>query len=306
MIVTDDIHECDPLHTQLKFGDAPTTAYVNQLNAIRVELVAPPSQVQFREIIGVFMQNTWNDELEHTISRSKAESIIHDLFNGEILPTGMETINLTWTVEGLDMIDTTHLIRHRLFSFSAQTHADRDMRNDDVMAKPSIIANREFFARYIDICAQAKQLYCDMMDSGEVNCLDARTIMPRCFEHFYIVRGTIKDIISFCIMRTDEQIQTQSDNIVALKLWLKILEQYPFLGGLIDFEKPDAFYVKQCGKGKTNIFPPNKKNDLFTYSPKQFFHDRHRDDYPGSNTYLQLRKKLIEEINSYKEDGLFK
>ncbi len=48
----------------------------------------------------------------------------------------METINITWSVNGMDMVDTTHLIRHRLFSFAAQVHGDRDMRDDRVVVKP--------------------------------------------------------------------------------------------------------------------------------------------------------------------------
>lgn len=299
-------HTCEPLHTVKKFGQPATTTYLSQLDNLQVKLISPPTEEQFKSIIAIFMKNTWKDKLDHgPYSEDDVDQTIKELFKGEILPTGMECPNITWTVEGLDMIDTTHLIRHRLFSFSAQTHADRDMRHDSAMVKPGIMIDTAFFARYISICDQAKALYTDMMDSGRVNCLDARTIMPRCFEHFYIVRSTIKDIISFCIMRADEQIQTQSDNIIALKLWLEILKQYPFLGGLIDFSKPDGFYIKQSKKGKTNIFPPNAKNDLFDWSPKQFFHDKHRDDFPGGSIYLDIRDNLIEQINAYKSVGLF-
>ena len=306
MKLHNDEHDCNDLHTTPAFGEKPHTHMRQQLDAIQVRLIAPPSEEQFREIVSVFMQNTWNNQIDFDVDNANSSAIIRDLFLGKILPTGMETINLTWSVEGLDLIDTTHLIRHRLFSFSAQTHADRDMRFDRVMVKPGIMVNSEFYDRYTKICRDAKRLYCDMMDSGEINCLDARTIMPRCFEHFYIVRGTIKDIVAFCIMRADEQIQTQSDNIVALKLWLEILKQYPFLGGLINFRKPDAFYVKQSAEGKTNIFPPNEKNDLFDWAPKQFFHDKHRDEFPGGSYYITLRDKLLDEIDAFKPIGLFK
>jgi len=210
----------------------------------------------------------------------------------------METINIVWSVNGLDMIDTTHLIRHRLFAFAAQVHGDRDMRHDRVMVKPGIKTDIDFYSRYQEIIELSTMLYTDMMDSGKVHGLDARTIMPRCFEHFYMVRCNIKDLVGYCTMRGDEQIQTIVDNVVAMKLWLEILKIYPFLKGLVDFRKEDAFYVRQSKKGKTNIFPPNEKNDSFDWCEEQFYHSKHRDEFPGGEDYLELRRQLLAEIDA--------
>lgn len=291
------VHE--PLHTTKKFGRDAHLEIVEQLSNIKVKIFSAPTIYQFRQTIAVFMMNTWNDKLNYGPFKDEdVDKTIKDLFAGNILPTGMETINIAWGVEGMDLIDTTHLIRHRLFSFSAQCHGDRDMRDDRVVVKPSIAANDSFFERFAKICQDAMQLYIDMVDSGEVNGLDARTIMPRCFEHFYMVRGTIKDVIAYCQMRGDEQIQTQADNIIAMQLWLELVKLYPFLKGLVDFRKQDSFYVKQCSNGKTNIFPPNEKNDVFPWHPDQFYHDRGREDYAGSSTYLVLRNRLLAQIDA--------
>lgn len=289
----------EPLHTTKKFGkELKPAEFVEQLNAIEVRLVHAPTVDQFREAVSIFMMNTWNDRVKYEFDEADIDKCIDELFAGEILPTGMEVINLTFAISGMDMIDTTHLIRHRLFSFSAQCHGDRDMRDDRVMVKPGIMANEEFYSRYQKIVEESRQLYVDMMDSGEVHGLDARTIMPRCFEHFYFARATIKDWIGFVKMRIDEQIQTTVDNIIALKVWLEIVKQYPFLKKFVNLEAPDAFYVKQSRKGKTNIFPPNKKNDLFDWSESQFFHPIGREEFPGGDVYLKLKRDLVNEINS--------
>lgn len=284
------------LHTKTKFGADPQSNSVEQLSAIKVNIVHAPSTEEFRAIISQFMMNTWNDSIEREFSPKDIDQCITDLFAGKILPTGMETINIVWDVTGLNMIDTTHLIRHRLFSFSAQTHADRDMRNDTCLVPAGIMCNEKFLTQYMYITECARKLYAEMMDSGEVHCLDARTIMPRNFNHFYGVRSTLKDIISFCQMRGDEQIQTAVDNIVAMKLWLEILRQYPFLKGVVDFEAPDHFYVKSCKEGRTNIFPPNEKNDLFDWTDDQFIYDKHRDQFPGGDTYLRMREGLLQQM----------
>lgn len=290
--------EIEPMHTTLKFGEPGHLEFVEQLNNIDVKIIGAPTIEEFRKTISVFMMNTWNDHLHFEFNDAAIDQCIKDLFSGKILPTGMETIGITWSVSGLNMIDTTHLIRHRLFSFSAQTHADRDMRDDMCLVTPGIMANEDFYDRYQSIVRNAHQLYIDMMDSGRVNCLDARTIMPRCMDHFYITRCCIKDLISYCQMRADEQIQTTVDNVVAMKLWLEILKLYPFLKGLVDFNKPDKYYVDQCKAGKTNIFPPNAKNDCFDWHPDQFVHPIARDEFPGGDVYLTLRSELLAQIEA--------
>ena len=293
------------MHTQLKFGKkTKPIEFVNQLEAIDVQIVHAPTVAEFRKTISVFLMNTWNDKIQWNFPPEDIDQTIDELFRYELLPTAMETINITWSVNGMDMIDTTHLIRHRLFSFAAQVHGDRDMRDDRVMVKPGIMANANFFERYKQITTMARDLYTDMLDSGLVHGLDTRTIMPRNFEHFYMVRCTIKDLIGYCIMRGDEQIQTTVDNIIAMKLWLEVLKKYPFLAGLVDFRKPDAFYQRQSAKGKTNIFPPNAKNDNFDWCEEQFYHPIGREEFPGGEVYLRIREDLLKQIDAIKKEHI--
>jgi len=287
------------MHTKLKFGQAvKPIEFVNQLENIDVQIVHAPTIPEFRKTISVFLMNTWNDKIEWDFPEDAISQTIDELFRYELLPTAMETINITWSVNGMDMVDTTHLIRHRLFSFAAQVHGDRDMRDDRVVVKPGIMANKDFYDRYKQITEMARGLYVDMLDSGLVHGLDARTVMPRNFEHFYMVRCTIKDLIGYCIMRGDEQIQTTVDNIIAMKLWLEVLKKYPFLKGLVDFRKPDQFYQRQSAKGKTNIFPPNAKNDNFDWCEEQFYHPIGRDEFPGGDVYLKIREDLLAQIDA--------
>lgn len=287
------------MHTKLKFGQAvKPIEFVNQLENIDVQIVHAPTIPEFRKTISVFLMNTWNDKIEWDFPEDAINQTIDELFRYELLPTAMETINITWSVNGMDMVDTTHLIRHRLFSFAAQVHGDRDMRDDRVVVKPGIMANKDFYDRYKQITEMARGLYVDMLDSGLVHGLDARTVMPRNFEHFYMVRCTIKDLIGYCIMRGDEQIQTTVDNIIAMKLWLEVLKKYPFLKGLVDFRKPDQFYQRQSAKGKTNIFPPNAKNDNFDWCEEQFYHPIGRDEFPGGEVYLKIREDLLAQIDA--------
>lgn len=288
--------EHEPMYVIPKWNEPGNLEFIDHLNAINVKIVHAPSVKEVENMIGVFMTNTWNDRLNYG-PFGRIDKVIKELFAGNILPTGMEIINLTFTIEGMDMIDTTHLIRHRMFSFSAQTQADRDMRNDRILVSPQI-AESIFLDEYLDVCHRAHDLYMRMVDCKQIDMLEARTIMPAAYEKFYICRGTIKDIIAYCNLRCDEQIQPWSDVIIAMKLWFEVIKIYPFLKDLIDFTAPDWFYVKQCSNGKTNIFPPLPKNDTFEWNESQFLYDKPRSEFLGYERYEALRQSIITDIRN--------
>ena len=290
----------DTFHTTRKFGETGSLEFVEQLDNIKVHIIDSPSSTALGHTLADFLLNTWNDEFSSDWSDDEIEDMIQKLFRFELLPTAMETIGITWHVSGMDMVDTTHLIRHRLFSFAAQVHGDRDMRDDKVVVKPGWMANPELYERYKQITQDAWQLYKDAMDSGDVHGLDARTIMPRNFSHFYNVRCNIKDVIGYCNMRKDEQIQTTVDNVIAMKLWIAISKRYPFLKHFVNFDAQDDYYVRQSTKKMTNIFPPNAKNDKFDWHEDMFFHPIGRDEFAGGDVYLKIREKLLAELKDIK------
>jgi thymidylate synthase (FAD) len=288
----------EPLYVKPKWDEPGDIKFIDQMEAIDVKIFDAPTESQFRNSIATFMTNTWNDRPDYgPFDGEVTDKVIHELFAGNILPAGMEIIGLCFGINGMNMIDTTHLIRHRMFSFSAQTHADRDMRDDRVVVSPQIIGSK-FYDRYLDAVLTCHDIYMDMVDSKEVDMLEARTIMPAAFERFYMCRACIKDVIAYCNLRSDEQIQPYADVIISMKLWLEVLKLYPFLRGLIDFRKPDWFYVKQCSAGKTNIFPPLPKNDTFEWAETQFLYDKSRDQFPGYKKYNLLREYLLKQIEA--------
>lgn len=289
----------EQLYTIRKFGHRPTAYFIDQFDAIKITIIDAPDIDKMRTTLARFMLNSWSEYPRDIFNKDEMDKCIKELFDGSILPNGQEIVGITFRVEGLDMVDVTHLIRHRAFTFSAQC-SDRDLRSLEVLVKPSI-AESEFFQRYIDHINASVKLYADMMDSGQINTFDARTVLPVCKSHFYNVRGCIKDIIAFCNQRCDEQIQPQSDNIIAIKLWLEIVKLYPFLKGVVNLDQLSSYYIKQCKAGKTTIFPPNKKNDVFDWSIEQFFHSKHRDEFLGGDRYRKLKDELLSELEQVNE-----
>ena len=279
-----------------KFGKKPATAYVNQMTNLTVDLVSAPSWEELCSYLPEFTTATWRDKADEGDIDNR-EEIVKAIFKGEMLPTALETIRVTFLIDGLDLIDVTHLIRHRTLSFSAQCTADRDMRKDDCMVKPSILVNEEFFSRYKEIVNAAKQLYADMVDSKEVSIFDARTILPRSLSNFYYVSGSLKDILAFIKTRKDEAIQPESDNIVAILMWLKLVRQYPALQECIDMDigGRDEFFCKTALSGHNSLaYLPKKENVVLGLNPKDCIYKRCRADFPGGSYYERRKSDIIQ------------
>ena len=188
------------LPMDLKFGQVPVTHYINNLESLNIEVIDAPTQEQAQKIAWNMTKATWADTPNETnfenASFEEASTNLQDVLNFRALPTPMECLGFTFKISGIDTQTVTHLIRHRAGSFAAQCTGDRDLRNDNVLV-PESVENSDFHHRFIEVAAAAKQLYADMVDSRVVSLMDARVILPKSLETFYIARFNLKDLIGF-------------------------------------------------------------------------------------------------------------
>lgn len=296
-----------PINNELKDLDSPVpmhrgeksrTVFKPNLHAIKIELLNAPTLQDLYEYIPRWGTATWNSEPHDSYTQPEREKVVQDMFDGNILPSALETVGLTFLVSNIDLVDVTHLIRHRTMSFSAICTGDRDLRHDACLIKPAIHLTQEFASRYEDLVRASKQLYADMVDSNEISILDARTILPRSLEHHYYARVNLKDAINFIKQRSDRQIDPESNNIMALKMWIEIVKQYPPIKSLIDFSKPDFWYVHTAPTGRSsNMFMPEDRNDVFEHKEQWFVYKKKREQMAGGEVFLKIWKDLIKELD---------
>lgn len=287
-----------PLLVNLKTGCEPRTRFVNALDAVKVTLIDAPTRTELMNYIPEFASGTWEDEPKTVFTKQERSQIITDLFDGYILPTALETIKLTFLIEGLDLVDVSHIIRHRTLSFSAQGTGDRDLRDDDILMKPSI-ANSKHRSKFETLMNLSKELYSDVMDDEEMPILDARTFMPRCTSNYYYVSGDMKAIMAFVRQRKDESIEPETMNIVALQLWREVCKMYPELKTKIDLVSPDLFAIEtSIGNRSSNYYKPEPKNDIYEYKLNWFMRKKMRRDMIGGQEYITIRDKILQEIES--------
>jgi hypothetical protein len=111
----------------IRFGEKPTTEFVNSLDALKIELVDSPDTKTIRQAVYCFVKSTWADQHVPYSAATEADlsKTLEDVFAGRALPAAMELIGLTFLVGGIDTQTVTHLIRHRAGSLqhSAQVIA---------------------------------------------------------------------------------------------------------------------------------------------------------------------------------------
>tara|TARA_B100000927_G_scaffold151857_2_gene122401 strand:- start:287 stop:1258 length:972 start_codon:yes stop_codon:yes gene_type:complete len=307
------------LPMELKFDQVPVTNYINNLESLNIELIDGPTREQAQKIAWHMTKATWADTPSETAFENstpeEASLNLQDVLNFRALPTPMECLGFTFKISGIDTQTVTHLIRHRAGSFAAQCTGDRDLRNDNVLV-PESIENSDFHHRFIEVSAAAKQLYSDMVDSRVVSLMDARVILPKALETFYVARFNLKDLIGFIRQRQDVQIQPEVDNIIATRIAKIVCTAIPEVSTCLNFEKPDMHYVRTfrvelpdgsfTSKG-TNLYHPEPKNDLFEFNEKDSIYPCRREEINGNKKgeekiFTRMWNDDVAAVNTIKQN----
>lgn len=303
MPVNKDIPKVKPA-SGIRFDIEPKTEYKNNLDSIDVQLIGAPAYEELNSYVGPWVKATWAKNPLEDQYDGDVEHYIHGAVKGEVLPSLLETIPLTFLIDGISLIEVTHLLRHRQFSFSADCSGDKMWNEKNALIPNSIENSDEFIKKYKSIVEQSKQLYCEMINSKKISIMDARYILPRCLSTYYFVHTNLRAALDFIKQRIDKQIQPETDNIIAYRMWLEICKQYPFLTGLINFHLPAMNYVKQANTNNaSNLYFPDKDSDIFEWNPKSFVYTCTRDKLNGTNKgaknhFNKVMKKIEKELGN--------
>lgn len=288
----------------IKFDIKPQNVIQNNLDSINIKLLGAMPTELLQEYVGNWVHATWNKEPLDSSDDTNIEEYVKGAAKGEVLPSLLETIPLTFLIEGISLIEVTHLLRHRQFSFSADCSGDKMWNEKNILIPNSIQNSDEFCERYLDISQQAKRLYCDMINSKQVSIMDARYILPRNLSTYYFVHCNLRSALDFIKQRIDKQIQPETDNVIAYKLYLEIVKAYPFLKGIVNFHFPAMNYITQANTNNaSNLYFPDKDSDTFEWNPDSFVYKCTRDKMNGTNKnatnhFNEVLDEIEKEINN--------
>jgi thymidylate synthase ThyX len=307
------------LPMDLKFGQASSTEFINNLRALKVELVDHPTSAQARNVAWHYVKATWADDPSEVDPSTaplalKSKNLL-DVMQFRALPTPMECLGFTFRLSGLSFQEVTHIIRHRAGSFAAQCTGDRDLRDDPAVIPESVENSPEYLERWQQHVLEAKKLYADMTDSKCVSMMDARMILPKCLTSFYYMRLNLKDLIGFVRQRQDRQIQPAADNILAARMAIEACKIIPELTQVFNFDALDMHYIKTfrvkegdkwISRG-TNLYWPEPKNDTFDFHPEDTIYQAKREELNGTHgegtkVFTTMWADLMSEFDQLKID----
>lgn len=301
----------------IRFGEKPTTKFLNNLEAMRVELINAPTIEQMINTVVPFAKATWADDaLDYANNMSTLDKYqtVYDTFHFKYLPQSLENVDLTFYIRGIDLQTVTHILRYRKATFSAEC-SDKWWTDKDALVPNSIQNSKEFYDRYKKVVEDAKQLYCDMVDSKEVPLMDARHIFPRCLETFYLMRVNFLDFLNIVKQRTDKQLQPEEDNYLVRLMYEEVIKKIPFAIHSADFHAPAMHFIKTARLGKgNNFYIPEEDNDKFEWNRADFVYDKKRTEMNGTdegaeNLYVKLEAESdarIETLTKEAEEKLEK
>lgn len=297
---------------KLRFGEEPTTEFKNDLDALNVVTVDHPDPERAYKKVYQFVNATWEDSPgEHDpdkVTPFDWSQSLEMALQFKALPTVLETLDFTFRIEGIDLQAVTHLIRHRAGSFSAQCTGDRWQTHSAALVPGPVQNSPEFLDRWKKHVEDAKQLYCDMIDSKTISIMDARTILPRAIETHYYVRLNLKDIVAFIQQRIDQAIQPSVDNVMAYQMAIEVARVFPEVTTVIDFDSPSRHFISTARTGKaTNLYQPAPQNDKFEWHEDDFIYKCQREDLNGTEgsretfDFTRHKKRLDREFRGIKE-----
>lgn len=293
----------------IKFEKNASTKFNNNLENIKVTLKMCPRYEDLVNPCIEFANATWYDEPidVESFTDEEKEKIMLEIFRKKILPTTMENISLTFLIEGVTVQEWTHLFRQRKATFSCECTGDKFLHDKNFVIPTAIENSSEFLKRYKEICLMAKELYCDMVNSKDINIHDARYIMPRAMENFLYMRMDLKDCMQFIYDRIDKQIQPQSDNVIAYGMIKELVKHYPILSLIFDSEyihRQADFYVKTArNERSSNFYCPDKDSDVFEYNEEDFVYGmKKRDSILGTDERKKdVFTKILNDTCEYVE-----
>lgn len=301
MPVNNNLKQCGfPMN--VRFDEKPTTVFKNNLDSIKVTLLDHPDQENVINYMSMFLDATWVDTPAESANMSKDKKIqyLKDCIAGKALPTALETMQFTFLIEGISLQEVTHILRTRTASFSADCSADKWWTHKAALVPNAIQNSPELYERYKKLVEETKQLYCDIIDSRQISIMDARYILPRCLETFYYMSIDFKNLVSFLHQRFDRQIQPETDNVLAYKMYNELITAMPIFKGLIDIDEVPRHWVATSRTGKcTNLYKPEENADVIEYNENDFIYNVKRSELNGTNP--GATNKFTQYYNHYKK-----
>lgn len=129
----------------------------------------------------------------------------------------IEHASFTFIVEGISRVTSHQLVRHRIASYSQQSHRVVNLKDACFVVPPTIESNVEAKRIFEEVIEHARESYAKLVKLG-VPREDARYIIPQAVETSIVVTMNARELMHFFNLRLAEDAQWEIREMAKLML----------------------------------------------------------------------------------------
>jgi thymidylate synthase (FAD) len=273
-------------HFAIKHNINIKTKFIDKLDAVKVVMLDYPDTERAKKVLVNFSEASWFEDFYSQASEEDKTTAIHDLLSGNMLGQGLEALQFTFLVSGLDLHDSHAVVRNRIgVSYLQQSSAVRPLTNSDILVPRAFTKHTNLLERYKQWCLDGKRIYQDMLETGDISITDARLVLPKTTPVWINISCNLMTLLAIYSKRSDTQEEYVALNIMVEKMKELVIEKFPYMKG---------YFVSACDK-KTCLHckPGYKCNCIFKRD------DKHQTFIDNWTLHDKTKKELMLDCNKY-------
>lgn len=298
---------------QIKKGQVPLTKFVDNLNNLSVELIDWPDEQRLKRVFSNMTQSSWYEDFSRDADKEDVDEVIHDMLQGKALAQSSEHPQFCFRVSGVDLHITHALVRNRIgIAYLQRSLAVSDLRHEDIVVPRAYTKTPELLNKYIKLAIQGKEIYSEMLDTGDISNTDARISLLKSVPSWIYITCSLPTLLAIYAKRTDTQEEHPILNLMCELLKNQILEKFPFMFSYFKSSCDTGSCLhKRKGYAANCIFKRDEKHEIEGYEDEWTFHDKTKHELmlqaePFKERYfygtMELTKEEYLEIKNQLEN----
>jgi hypothetical protein len=276
---------------RIKKGELPRTRFVDYNNTLQVTMEDFPDESRMlRKFVDNDMTPFFRDYAstlsEEEIRKEAIESFSGNKFNN----SAMESTWFSFTVYGLDSHNIQAALRRRLgIVYCQQSGAVCDYRHADVMIPRSFAKFPDLLERYKQLALDSKQLYADLLDTGDISIADARLVTVKTSSPIWLkMHMNLLTLIDIMKKRQCSQEESINLNEMCRQIKQLVINKFPYFEVLFksDCDMGRCFH-QQKGFKSNCIYKRDKLHSIEGYEDKFTLHNKTKDELSAGPTIIE-------------------
>jgi hypothetical protein len=237
------------------------TKFIDKLDAVKVVMLDHPDPERAKRVLVNFSEGSWFEDFYLQANEKDVDTAIHDLLSGSMLGQGLEALQFTFLVSGIDLQDSHAVVRNRIgVSYIQQSTAVRPFTDSDILVPRAFTKHENLQRRYQQWCVDGKRIYQDMLETGDISITDARLCLPKTIPVWINISCNLMTLLAIYSKRSDTQEEYPALNIMVEQMKNLVVEKFPYMKG---------YFISACDK-KTCLHckPGYKCNCIFKRDDK--------------------------------------